>query len=156
MDLKLSKGYVAIVDDDEPTKPWQHKWSATEHKHAVYAQRVFVNSKGEKEWQTLHRFILGIGRSGVKVDHRDGDGLNNRRKNLRKATTSQNNANAKLRIDNTSGVKGVCWHKNSGLWFVQLSLKGKRVYAKYFHALEDAKEARNKAAKKYHKKFSRD
>ena len=55
----------------------------------------------------LHRVIAGTP-VGMETDHRDRDGLNNRRSNLRNATIAQNRQNAAISADNTSGVKGVC------------------------------------------------
>lgn len=67
----------------------------------------------------LHRiaFALHFGRWPEQdIDHADGDRRNNRIGNLREATRTQNNANSKFRVNNTSGLRGVHWHAASMKW----------------------------------------
>lgn len=88
-----------------------------------------------------HRIVyalhIGEDPGEAHVDHWDGDPLNNRPNNLRKATQSQNSMNRGLRSDNTSGVPGVYWHKKSGGWQARIKKDG-RVVSKCFKVLEDA------------------
>lgn len=91
------------------------------------------------------------------MDHIDGDGINNKWENLRCVTSSDNSKNRKIRLDNTSGVCGVCWHKGNKRWRVQISLmecgKSKRVFVGEFKNIDDAILARKQAEKLhgYHK-----
>ncbi len=73
-----------------------------------------------------------------QVDHKDGNPLNNRWDNLRLATQSLNNANAKLRRDSTSGLKGVTFHKGAQKWCAQIQWHGKRIYLGLFKSKEAA------------------
>src|SRR5579859_2041169 len=90
--LYLSKGYVAVVSNRDYARCMRgNKWYAKEIRNsrgvllAIYAQRhVTINGKDTNE--SLHRFILGVADQTTQVDHKDGNGLNNRRRNLRKAT----------------------------------------------------------------------
>lgn len=79
----------------------------------------------------LHRLILNAP-SGVKVDHRDHDKLNNQKSNLRVRTTNQNNQNGALRKDNTSGYKGVSLEKSTGRWRPLVYADGETHYVGQF------------------------
>lgn len=108
---------------------------------------------------SLHRVIMEriLGRPLTpddKVDHIDACGLNCCRENLRLATTTQNNRNQGLRKDNTSGLKGVRWHKHVKKWVAQISVNKKTIYLGYYHNPEEAYKAYCEAAKKYHGEFA--
>jgi hypothetical protein len=92
---------------------------------------------------------------GKEVDHINGDSLDNRRKNLRICTHSENCQNRKKRLDNTSGFKGVYWSKRSNKWVANIQIKSKRIYLGGFISKIKAAEAYQKANIKYHGKFSR-
>ena len=102
-------------------------------------------------------FLLNKGylTKGKLVDHKDNNALNNNPNNLRESTKGQNNLNTKLRKDNTSGHKGVIWHKASGKWLVRIRLNGKSYSFGYFVNKEDAIKVAIKARKKLHGKFGR-
>lgn len=74
-----------------------------------------------------------------QIDHINLVRNDNRICNLRESSQSENQWNTRLRADNTSGVKDVCWHKRVGMWFVQIG-KGEKRYRKYFRDLSDASE----------------
>ena len=71
-----------------------------------------------------------------EIDHIDGDGLNNR----------IDNRNQRMRIDNTSGFNGVCWHKRDEKWYAKINTNGKRKHIGGFNDLEEAAKAYRKAA----------
>src|SRR3546814_8274071 len=73
-----------------------------------------------------------------EVDHRNGARDDNRWCNLRKATKAQNQANARRRRDNTSGVKGVTWNKARKKWVAQIQAGGKRMSLGGFPTIEAA------------------
>lgn len=87
------------------------------------------------------------------LDHIDGDPLNNRIENLRSATDSQNNWNAKLKSTNTSGVKGVNWCKKYMRWHGRVSFKGKRHHVGYFKDKDECVNAVKKLREKLHGNF---
>ncbi len=99
-------------------------WAPTGRKHR-YAMR-----KQDKTTVKMHRQILGV-KDGVFVDHINGDGLENRRFNLRVATNSQNQWNQSPR-EGTSQYKGVCWHVRDKKWTVGLMYRGKRIWIGQF------------------------
>lgn len=117
-EIQLTKGKTALVDDCDYDNIVKYKWCATPHKNGRWYANAWVC--GRKT--LMHRLILGIDISG-DIDHRDGDGLNNRRYNLRQATRAQNNANQQV-TPHTSKFKGVCWDKNRGKWSAKIKVDG--------------------------------
>lgn len=92
-EIQLTKGYVALVDDEDYDSLIKFKWSAKVNKHTVYAYR---SEKGKCIW--MHRSILNIDNcNDLRGDHLDHNGLNNQRSNLRIATHSENNCYKKKR-----------------------------------------------------------
>jgi len=98
----------------------------------------------------LHRVIMAAD-DGVKVDHRDRDGLNNRRSNLRIATLSQNNANS-FRPANRAGFRGVVAVGKK--WRAQIRRDGARVYLGLYETPEDAARTYDRAAREAHGEFA--
>jgi hypothetical protein len=91
---------------------------------------------------------------GLKVDHKDGDGLFNVEGNLRVATSAQNGSNQGLAKHNTSGFKGVSWANHMQKWRAQIQVDGKHIHLGYFDSPIDAAKAYNEGALKYHKEFA--
>jgi hypothetical protein len=102
---------------------------------------------------SLHRFLLNCP-VGKLVDHRDGNTLDCRKKNLRICTHKGNNRNAGLSSANTTGMKGVSLSK-SGKFKVFIYKNNKAIYVGLFDNLIAAAEAYNQAAIKHHGKFAR-
>ncbi len=83
------------------------------------------------------------------TDHINGVKDDNRWVNLRDATYKENNRNAKIRSDNSSGFGGVCWHKRSKKWMASIRDDGKNIYLGSYLSKSDAITARKAASKKY-------
>lgn len=158
--LPLTKGYIAVVDacDADLVDSYWHAKVRVGRK-AVYAAR---NSKthGIRGEEHLHRIILSrvIGRrlgEAELVDHIDGDGLNNRRSNLRVATVSENLYNAPANAANKTGYKGVYLVKDSNKYAATISFNNERLHLGTFQTPELAYSAYCKAAEKYHGEFAR-
>ena len=98
-----------------------------------------------------HRLIwfLTFGTWPKEMDHRNGNGLDNRLLNLHEVTSQENHHNQKMRACNTSGVTGVYWYKSTQKWYAQIGVAGKKIYLGYFNNLQDAAAAREKANVKY-------
>ncbi len=90
-----------------------------------------------------------------EIDHINGDGTDNRIANLRLATTAQNGYNKGIRIDNKSGIKGVTWSERSQKWLVHVGQGGKIHHVGLFSTIEEARAAREAAARQLHGKFAR-
>lgn len=134
----LTKGKVALVDDEDFEYLNHWKWQANKSKNTWYA----IKSHGGK----MHQLIINIP-NGFEIDHKDRNGLNNQKSNLRIATRAQNNANQILRSDNRSGLKSVCWHKRIKKWQVRLQVNGKRFHLGYFNDKNEAAKIYNTKAK---------
>lgn len=149
--IELTQGQVALVDDDDFERvtaagPWCAYKCANKQGDAFYAAK----------WPSvqLHRLIMDAP-DGVEVDHKDGNGLNCQRANLRLATRSQNQWNRGKQANNTSGYKGVYWHKQRDKWHAQIAVNGKRVHLGYFATAEAAAAAYDNAARELHGAFAR-
>lgn len=151
----LTRGKVAIVDLID-AELGQFNWRAL---HPSSTANVWYAARRPGVCNIhLHRVVAqraGLAIDGMEVDHRDGDGLNCRRSNLRSATRIQNCHNARLGRRNKSGVKGVFWDRRVGRWRAFVLTKKKRKWLGYFDALEEAATARANAELKHHGEFAR-
>lgn len=156
--IPLTKGYEAAIDiADLPLvagKPWcaDIRYRKDGTVRTVYAVRVETRDKKSRT-ALMHRVIAETP-LGMEADHWDGNGLNNRRSNLRNATVAQNRQNAAISADNTSGVKGVCWDKRAKKWKAQIAADGKR-WERRFLTINDAAAWRAEQAALLHREFAR-
>lgn len=148
--IPLSQSYVAIVDAADADSVRAFKWSAVQIGQTVYAQRSIKRADGRWTTQKLHQFLTGYDRT----DHRNGDGLDNRRANLREATQTQNMCNRQRRSGSSSGFKGVTWWKRDGKWKAQIGLAGKNHHLGYFSTAEEAARAYDDAARELHGEYA--
>ena len=136
--VPLTRGMTAIVDLPDKHHVEGYNWQARKDDDRWYAVRVMRHDDdGKQHMVYMHRSILDAP-AGVTVDHKDGDGLNNRRVNIRLATHQENMFNQRTPKDNTSGYKGVCWNKASRKWQAQISVGGRTVYLGLFETAEQA------------------
>ena len=153
MEIPLSQGKVALVDKEDYDELSKYKWSALRHRNLYYAGRGHRDPEtGKKSVIFMHRQILNTPK-GMFTDHISGDGLDNRRSNLRICTHAENNRNVGKPRTNTSGYKGVVW--NRGKWVAQIWAEGKLKNLGRFESKELAYEAYCQASKKYRGEFSR-
>ncbi len=156
MKIPLSQGKVAIVGPKDYAYLIQWKWCYYNH-HSNGGYAIRTDYTNGKRTVYMHRVILE--RKGFKnfanTDHRNRDKLDNQRKNLRPATVKQNQCNRDMQSNNTSGYKGVYWHKRDRNWQAYIQVNGKRIYLGYYDNLKEAAQAYNKAALKYHGEFAR-
>lgn len=90
-----------------------------------------------------------------EIDHKDCDSTNNRFENLREATKLQNGQNQRTPKTNSSGWKGVCFHKRVGKWGANISVNNRRIALGYYDDVKEAAEAYMFAALEYHGEFAR-
>ena len=153
--IQLTQGKVALVDDADYETIARFKWFAHRcgrRRDLYYARRNTV-SGGVRGVSLMHREVLGAA-YGVLVDHRDHDGLNNRRDNLREATRTQNAQNSASRSSNTSGVQGVCFHIGHQRWRARITVHGERIHLGHFAAFEEAVRVRRAAELEYFGEFA--
>jgi hypothetical protein len=100
-------------------------------------------------------FLMHKGYLPRFVDHIDGNPSNNKIENLREASHAENMRNSKKPVNNTSGFKGVTWHKGSKKWVAQCWFNNKKHYVGMFDNLLDAAIAVRDFRIKNHKDFAR-
>lgn len=132
--VPLTQGKFAIIDAEDWPLVGQFKWYARRDGPRWYAQRGDNRSSVH-----LHRFILDAP-DELSVDHINGDGLDNRRENLRLATQSQNHANTPARKDNRLGLKGVS-RRSARSYAAEVARGGQRYYLGRFRTAEAAARA---------------
>lgn len=147
--IPLSRGLFATIDASDHERVAPYKWHATTPKrHKIYAAThiggLFVR---------MHVFIMQP-EPGFLVDHENGDGLLNTRRNLRIATNAQNQHNSVSRRG-SSRFKGVSFCKLTGRWRVNISANCKAYDLGRFDSEIDAALAWNEAARQLHGTFAR-
>lgn len=143
--IPLTQGKFAIVDNEDFDKVVKYSWSLTSGKN--YAEN--------RKFKQLHKFILKP-TNGLVVDHINGDGLDNRRSNLRVCTQAENCRNQRVQNRNKSSVyKGVSWNKKYGKWEAYVHFKGIKYICGYFNTEEDASIAYNKKASELFGEFAK-
>lgn len=150
MELTLVNGTTTLVDDDA-TWVLQHRWY--EMSRGKYSSYVMRSEYGTKRTVYLHREVLE--RSGEDltewhVDHINGDSLDNRLVNLRRANRSQNLSNSDVTVG-SSIYKGVCWDKRKGKWMGRLGHK----FLGYFLTEVEAARAYDTTALRVRGRFAR-
>lgn len=132
--IALTKGYFAIIDIEDYPEISRHSW----HIKTGGGGNMYACRTSDKMYR-MHRQLLNAPK-GMDVDHINGNGLDNRRCNLRIATRAQNMQNMKPK----NGFKGVAAHKNK--WRAEIRANNKRHYLGLFSSPELAAVAYDKAA----------
>lgn len=147
--MLLTRGLIALVDDDDYAWLSQWKWCADSDGYAVRSGQM----NGKKRNIRMHRFIMNA-QPEQEIDHKDRNKVNNQRDNLRFANETQNRHNTPLSSRNTSGYKGVSWYKRKKKWAAQIKI-GTRVIRLGLHkSKEDAARAYNAAALEFIPEFA--
>jgi len=157
--VPLTQGYEAIIDVSDFHLVDGFSWYSQIKRRsdgsirAVYAVRT-CRAGGKMRAIMMHRVIAGTP-EGLETDHQDGNSLNNRRLNLRYASTAQNQRNRKLQINNTSGAKGVSWDPHRRKWRAMIAVDGRDRILGRFRTIEEAASTYAAASKKLHGEFGR-
>jgi hypothetical protein len=139
--VPLSHSKVALVDAADYDLVSAFKWRAVRVTGGLW----YAETRLGKSREFMHRLIMECG-PGEQVDHRDGDGLNNRRKNLRPTTHSRNQMNRRV-VLSASGFKGVT-HR-AGRWRAYITVAGRFRSLGVFATPEEAARAYDAAAREY-------
>ncbi len=149
--IPLTRGKFALVDIADYEKLSQFCW--------VFHWQGYAFRKAPTDNPShlrMHREILGVTDRNILVDHRDGDGLNNRRDNLRAATRTENNRNNVGRSHRQSPFKGVSPSGRPKLpWSARITVNKKTVNLGRFVTAEEAAAAYDKAASHYFGHFAK-
>lgn len=143
------KGGVVLIDEEDFGLVNSYHWWVVAVGNVRYAQGTV---SGKKEY--MHRLLAGVS-SGVLVDHKNRNGLDNRRENLRACTRAQNLWNKKRPSTNTSGLKGATFEARRKKWVARIWVAGKAHHLGYFLTKEEAHAAYVDAGKRLHGEFAR-
>ncbi len=123
-EIQLTQGKIAFVDDEDFERISKFKWHAAKNHNTFYAQRGSWDKKKRKQTAIkMESEIMGKLPLGLMYDHRDGNGLNVQKENLRVVTCRQNGQNRHQQ--KTSRYPGVHWKKRNEKWCAQISVEGK-------------------------------
>ena len=148
----MTKGLVAIVDEEDYPLVSPYTWCASEKRYTYVAVTAVRGCPGKFIY--MHRLITKAPK-GALVDHQDGDGLNNRRENLRPCSIAENNRNRRrMQSTNTSGYRGVSWDGKRGRWFAQISVNNRMKHLGHFLDKEAAYRAYVHAARELYGDFA--
>jgi hypothetical protein len=147
--IKLTKGAVAIVDDDVFEWASKFRWYYCKQ----YAMRTVKTKKG-KHTVLLHREIMKTP-EGMDTDHINGNKIDCRRENLRVCTHQENSRNQKIRKNNTSGFKGVYFNKKAKKYQSYIHINYKAIYLGLFSTALEASKAYELAAINHFGEFRR-
>ncbi len=145
--IPLSQGQSTIIDQMDFDLVRGHKWCAHRMGRSFYAVTNVKRPDGVYRLLYMHTSIVKPPK-GMVVDHLDGDGLNNRRSNLRYCTRGENAGRQKPQVGRSSRFKGVSWLKSRGKWQTYITKDGRRHSLGYFLEEERAALAYNNAARR--------
>lgn len=150
-EVQLTQGYIALVDDEDYERVSKYSWHIhRSHNHKTVYARAYLSKTSTKQ-TVMHQFLTGK----LDIDHKDNNGLNNQRNNLRVATRSQQVANAGPRNTNKCGLKGVSWHKQARKWRAVIMVGAKQKYLGCYVDKEEAARAYDTAATQVFGEFAK-
>lgn len=154
--IPLTQGYYAFVDDEDYDDLMQFKWHILKMRNCYYAKRG-CREGGKVRNITMQAHILGVlkphGRA-FQIDHKNGNGLDNRRENIRICSYSQNQMNKVSSRGKTSKYKGVNFCSKRG-YISRIKLNYKEIYIGSFKLEKEAALAYDKKAKELFGEFAR-
>jgi len=153
IEIPLTQGKVAFIDDEDYELVSQYKWCAVKDGNTYYAATNTSRKNPPRKHIKMHRLILGA-KKGQLIDHVNFNGLDNRKENIRFATIGENNH----RQTNSRGKSkyfGVCWNKQNNKWVSRIRYNGERLYLGYFSNEVEAAKAYDSSAKNLFGVFAR-
>ncbi|MFA5300480.1 MAG: HNH endonuclease [Lutibacter sp.] len=148
--LKNRKRQFAMIDKEDYSRFSKFSWSLQEGVNTTYAVTAVSGSICG-----LHRLVMNLDIEDPReVDHRNHNGLDNRKCNLRVCTRSENMMNRYKSGTNISGFKGVSYSCVRKKWRARINVDGKEIYLGCFSSEVIASKVYNLAAKKYFKEFA--
>jgi len=148
--IELTQNKFALIDDEDFDRVSKIKWYVQKIRDLEYAYHDFRDKKGNGKMVSMHQFLLG----GSNIDHKDNNGLNNQKNNLRVCTPHQNQCNRrKPKNAVTSIYKGVSI--NRGYIRASIQMNRKTIHLGYFNSEKEAAIAYNNKAKELFGEFAK-
>jgi len=147
--VSLSNGMTAVIDDVDRSLIDGIRWHVQINKSGVMYAVTY--SLGRKKIY-MHRRLLGLTDSAIHVDHIDGNGLNNVRANIRVCNHAENSRNQSIRVNNSSGFKGI-WKHQKGKWQAKIVKEGRSFHLGTFESPEAAQAAYANASAMIHGEY---
>jgi hypothetical protein len=148
--IQLTRGMNTLIDETDIGRAGVHSWQARKGKRTFYAAGGRNIGNGKTASFQLHRVLIGAPK-GAEVDHRNGDGLDNRRGNLRLATSQQNSRN-RHRCVGRSRYKGIAPAGPS--WRAYISVGRRKIHLGCFPTEEEAARAYDAGAREHYGEFA--
>lgn len=146
--IPVGPDHCALIDCADVALVTEHEWTPWMDGRRVYA-RTSINRKH----MAMHRLIMAAPRDR-QIDHKNHNGLDNRRENLRECTNQQNRFNSRHRLDAVSRFKGVSFHRAGARWQATIGIDSKLIHLGLFDAERDAAIAYDYAARRLHGEFA--
>lgn len=151
--IQLTQGFQTELDDEDLARvlDFNPKWFVLKSRQTFYAcaKNTFLGAqdKPRSYLMSMHRLVMKCTNSFLEVDHKDLDGLHNKKDNLRIVTSALNKRNKRNYSNNTSGCPGVYPNYGRGRanWTAQITINKKQIFLGHFINLDDAINARKKA-----------
>ncbi len=147
-EIPLTQGMVALVDDEDYEEVMKHRWFA--HRVRAGLTHYAVTNKPRSQGKgtiRMHVLLMGTDPDGRQVDHKNGNGCDNRRSNLRWATNAEQRMNSGPGSRNTTGFKGVSFDKARGKYEAKLKASDRHLHLGRFATAEEAARAYDRAAR---------
>lgn len=152
-EIKLSRGYVAIIDDEDYECIAKRKWWTSYSRGKLYAKTAFFID-GKRIDLKLHHEIIVVP-IGLEVDHINGNGLDNRKENLRVCVHQENTQNKITRRQDGKASRFTGVSRRNGAWYARITKDGKTTNIGVFKTEENAATAYNIFADKLFGDFAR-
>lgn len=150
IEIPLTRGYVALIDDEDYRLVQPYSWYPAHDGNRIYAVgKVPGIGRNKRASVLMHRLITDA-KPNVPVDHINQAGLDNRRSNLRSCTDTENQRNRGRQCNNKSGYKGVSQNKRRGKWEARIKANSRYYFLGYFNDPIEAAYAYDLAAIRYH------
>lgn len=147
--VPLTQDKFAIIDIEDIEKVKDYYWIFYKDRNTYYAKTTINNKR-----ISMHRLILCLTDVKILTDHKNNNGLDNRKFNLRTCNKSQNGMN-RLKQNGSSKFKGVFFHKQTKCWKSQIQVNKRRFSLGYYKIESDAAKAYDDAALKHFCEFAK-
>jgi hypothetical protein len=151
--VPLTRDKCTIIDEPDLALVGNRKWFAVNRGKDWHAMRT-EGGRSKRRSVYMHRVIMGAA-DGLEIDHKNHNGLDNRRANLRECTHRQNRQNQVTRDETkTSRFRGVSWSKKRGVWIAAVCINGRQTYLGGYELEEQAARAYDAAAVRHFGEFA--